>query len=329
MQPPPTVTKPEPNVIIRLCDIQSNSGAPLTDISNANFNRVLEGWNNIAKRIWIWNYVTDFGDLLNPFPNYYTLGPNIKYFAVHGTTGVFEEGPGIHAGDGTDLEELKDFLMAELLWDASLDADALIAEFLVGYYGAVATKFIRLYMDTMHAAAKESNDFLKACCLHPPAGIKQPFLTPKAVLTSAQAFEDARWALEHQQTEESSRHYATAAALPSPRPPPPTRATVAKRIERVERASMATTYVILWRWDELWAFAANASMPWPLRQTTKTAAFDSFEFVYNRTGTQFLVSGHTGNPRGGTLHHMLGWFKVCVMTPAKCCVPGNGCKLTP
>jgi hypothetical protein len=52
-QPPPTVTKPEPNVIIRLCDIQSNSGAPLTDPSNANFNTVLEGWNKLTKRIWM------------------------------------------------------------------------------------------------------------------------------------------------------------------------------------------------------------------------------------------------------------------------------------
>lgn len=34
--------------------------------------------------------------------------------------------------------------MSELLWDASLDADGLIAEFLLAYYGAVATKFIRL-----------------------------------------------------------------------------------------------------------------------------------------------------------------------------------------
>eukprot|EP01052_Picozoa_sp_SAG31_P009791 SAG31_NODE_523_length_14545_cov_4.805067_8_plen_384_part_00 len=314
-QAPPTVTKPEPNVIIRLCDIQSNAGAPLSDPSNANFNKVLEGWNKLTKRIWIWNYVADSGDLLNPFPNYYSMGPNIKYFAAHGTTGVFEEGPGINAGDGTDLEELKDFLMSELLWDASLDPDTLIAEFLLAYYGRAA-KYIRLYMDTMHAAVKQTNYFLKACCMHPPAGVKQAFLTPEAVLASAKAFEDARTVLEHQREQQQQQVVVA-------------NTTVAKQIERVERAMMGTTYVILWRWDELRAFAANTSLPWPLRQTTKTAAFDSFEFVYNRTGTQFLVSGHAGNPRGGSLHHMLGWFKVCVMTPAKCCVPGNGCKLPP
>ena len=333
-QPPPTVTKPEPNVIIRLCDIQSNSGAPLSDPSNANFNTVLEGWNKLTKRIWIWNYVTDFGDLLNPFPNYFSLGPNIKYFAAHGTTGVFEEGPGINAGDGTDLEELKDFLMSELLWDVSLDPEALIAEFLLAYYGPVAAKYIRLYMDTMHAAVKQTGYFLKACCVHPPAGVKQAFLTPEAVLASAKAFEDARTALEHQreqqqQQQQQQQHQQQQQQQQQQQAVLVANATVEKQIERVERAMMGTTYVILWRWDELRAFAANTSLPWPLRQTTKAAAFDSFEFVYNRTGTQFLVSGHAGNPRGGSLHHMLGWFKVCVMTPAKCCVPGNGCKLPP
>ena len=36
-QPAPNITRPEPNVIIRLCDISSNMGAPLTDPSNEAF----------------------------------------------------------------------------------------------------------------------------------------------------------------------------------------------------------------------------------------------------------------------------------------------------
>jgi hypothetical protein len=56
-QPPPTGTKPEPNVIIRLCDIHSNMGMPLTDLSNAAFMKVIDGWSAITNRIYIWNYV--------------------------------------------------------------------------------------------------------------------------------------------------------------------------------------------------------------------------------------------------------------------------------
>jgi hypothetical protein len=56
------------------------------------------------------------------------------------------EGPGANQGDTTDLEELKDFVMAELLWDPTLDPDALIAEFIVGYYGEACTVTMCLFL---------------------------------------------------------------------------------------------------------------------------------------------------------------------------------------
>jgi hypothetical protein len=107
-----------------------------------------------------------------------------------------------------------------MLWDPSLDPDTLIAEFLTGYYGS-AVPFVRTYMDTMHAAVKTTGHFLKACCVQPPAGTHKSFLTPMALLKSATAFEQALAALK------------------------PAEAALA---ERVERASMAVSYVFLWRW---------------------------------------------------------------------------------
>ena len=69
------------------------------------------------------------------------------------------------------MEELKDYIMAEMLFDPTLDPDILIAEFLDGYYGSAAP-FIRSYMDTMHASVNETGHFLKACCVQPPAGVR-------------------------------------------------------------------------------------------------------------------------------------------------------------
>lgn len=102
------------------------------------------------------------------FPNYYSLGPNIDFFKAHGVRGIFEEGPGLGPGDGTDLEELKDYVMAEKMWDPSLDHDVLIEEFLSGYYQAAAP-FVRLYMDTMVGTCSfflcmDITDFLNLCC---------------------------------------------------------------------------------------------------------------------------------------------------------------------
>ena len=43
--------------------------------------------------------VVDFGNVIQSFPNYYVLGPNIQWMAAHGVKGVFEEGPGVGPGD--------------------------------------------------------------------------------------------------------------------------------------------------------------------------------------------------------------------------------------
>ena len=39
-----------------------------------------------------------------------------------------------------------------MMWDPTQDPDALISEFLIGYYSELGAPFVRKYMDTMHAA---------------------------------------------------------------------------------------------------------------------------------------------------------------------------------
>jgi len=65
-QPPPRIVRPEPNVIVQLCedstaaaDDQGNSAAPLTDPSNAAFAKLVIDWSKLTQRLWIWNYVSE------------------------------------------------------------------------------------------------------------------------------------------------------------------------------------------------------------------------------------------------------------------------------
>jgi hypothetical protein len=53
-RPAPSITKPNPNVIIRLCDIECNFAAPLTDPSNAPFQKDMNAWAAISNRTYIW-----------------------------------------------------------------------------------------------------------------------------------------------------------------------------------------------------------------------------------------------------------------------------------
>jgi hypothetical protein len=66
------------------CGVSGNFGAPLTDPSNAPFQRDIVNWGKISSRTYIWNYITNFGHYLAPFPDWYVLGPNVRFYVANG-----------------------------------------------------------------------------------------------------------------------------------------------------------------------------------------------------------------------------------------------------
>ena len=78
-------------MIIRLCSIECNFAVPLTDPSNAAFQHDMEAWAAISNRTFVWDYVVNFGAYVQPFPNYYSLGPNVRYFLAHGVRGMCKD----------------------------------------------------------------------------------------------------------------------------------------------------------------------------------------------------------------------------------------------
>jgi len=148
---PPRTIKPRPNVIVRLCSIECNFREPLDHPSNAPFMADLEGWSKICQRLYIWDYVTDFADYILPQPNWFSLGPNLRIFQDHGVRGVFEEGA--YAGYGSEMQELRAWVLAQLLWNPRQNDQELIREFLDGYYGKSAAEPISQYLGLMYAAS--------------------------------------------------------------------------------------------------------------------------------------------------------------------------------
>ena len=149
---PPKTIKPRPNVIVRLCSIECNFREPLDHPSNAAFLADLAGWSKICPRLYVWDYTTDFRHYVNPHPNWFTLGPNVRLFQKFGVRGVFEQG--VYGGWGGELGELRAWALAQLLWNPQQDDRALIREFLEGYYGKAAAKPIGRYLELMHGASK-------------------------------------------------------------------------------------------------------------------------------------------------------------------------------
>ena len=93
---PPSITKPRPNVIVRLC-VGYNNSYRIGGAGNQVFLDDLVRWTNISQRIYVWDYVADFSDFgyMTPYPSWESLAPNIRRLAAAGSgsvRGLFSEG---------------------------------------------------------------------------------------------------------------------------------------------------------------------------------------------------------------------------------------------
>jgi len=59
------------------------------DRRNAEFAGDLSRWSALTDRLYVWDYVVDFAHSIMPFPNLYTLKPNINFFVDHHVKGIY------------------------------------------------------------------------------------------------------------------------------------------------------------------------------------------------------------------------------------------------
>ena len=249
----PKITVPRDNVIIRLCSIECNFAQPLTDDSNKAFQSDIVDWGKLSDRLYVWDYVTNFANYLAPFPNWRVLVPNIRFFRDHGVVGLFEEGS--YQSPGGDMALLKDYVMNAAMMDPNTDDEALIDQFLSNYFGSQAAPFVKKYMTTMENSVDEVFFYMGESF-----SVTADFLTPEALLISAQAFKDA-----------AKTVYKT-------------------HLDRLDTAKIVIHYVVLQRWDEISEYATSHNIDWPL-EATKQACFDEFERVYDNAGITHLTEG--------------------------------------
>lgn len=155
----PRLTKPRPNVCIRLCSIECCFSHPLNDPScpeNISFCRDIVDWGKICDRIYIWDYVTNFAYYIPPFPNFGVLRQNMRFFADHGARGMYPEGNYSTPGSNGEFAELRCYLLAKLMWNPYMPTTEYyrhMDEFLAAYYGE-GWRYIRAVIDLLTKAAE-------------------------------------------------------------------------------------------------------------------------------------------------------------------------------
>ena len=224
---PPRLVRPRPNVIVRLCSIECSFARPLDDPRNKTFFDDLEGWSKIAGRLYIWDYTTNFSHYVQPHPNLGVLAPNIRLFVRRNVRGIFEQGA--YQSWGSEMAELRAWMLARLLWDPGLEEDRLREDFLAGYYGPAAGP-MEGYLEGLEKAVARSGDAL-GC--YSPADAK--FLSLDTLARS--------WARLRSAERKARRS--------------------TEYVRRVKRATLPVAYVVLTRWDGLKEEARKAGKKWP------------------------------------------------------------------
>lgn len=149
----PSTTKPADNVLITLCSIECDRSDSI-EKNCSDFAEDLKGWSAITDNIRIWDYTTQFTNFLSPFPNLYTLQPNLKLFRDNNAKWVFEQ----HSRHPSELFELRSYVTAKLLWNPDLNFDNLLTEFTNGYYKEAGV-YVKKYVDLIHKKIAEDDDF--------------------------------------------------------------------------------------------------------------------------------------------------------------------------
>ncbi len=194
---------PEPNVIVRLCNIECARNKPFSvlakDPSNpaSEFLQNIRAWSAICNRLYLWDYCTNFNNYLQPFPDIYHLAENIRFYRDCGIRGVLEQG-NFSYGGGAALDDLKSYVIAKLLWDPDEDVAELIREFTDGVYGQAATA-MRAYIERISEAI--SGDIPMHIFDRPSAA----YLTDELLDACAQLFDRAELAAENETIRERVR----------------------------------------------------------------------------------------------------------------------------
>lgn len=187
----PTNITPAKNVNIMFCATGVNRAEPFAaDKSAGSVYSDLQNWSKLTSNIFFWDYITDFKHLYLPFPIYQTLQPNIQFIAANKITYTFQEGWGFR---GSDMTELKTYLIAQLLWNPDIDVKTTEEEFVKFYYGDAAP-YVQKYLDALTSYVQSHS--INLTTKDAPLDHINDFLSPSQIEIYQQYLNDAKKAVD-------------------------------------------------------------------------------------------------------------------------------------
>ena len=172
---PPINLKIASNIYTILCPIELNRGKAISAQSAPSFVKILDNWSKTSPHLFLWDYTVQFSNYMSPFPNFEPFQSNYKLFERNKVKGLFVQG---YADVPGDFSELRQYLLAKLLWDTNIDIKAVTADFLRGFYGKAAPH-VSDYLKLLIENQNKSNTYLDI--YSGPVQARNTFLTPDAM----------------------------------------------------------------------------------------------------------------------------------------------------
>ena len=178
-----------PNVAIWLCHMfpSCDSHPIATCPLNADYYRRAQAWAKACKHLYIWHYITDFAHYFNPFPNFRSVAADLKTYRDIGVEGLYLQGNG---SGGGEFHLLRPYYVMKLAWNPDADPEAIVKDFLDGYYGAAGAA-IYDYFKLLHDKVTQ-DDIHMHLYVNPAQG----YLTDDVMQRAAACFDQAETAVK-------------------------------------------------------------------------------------------------------------------------------------
>lgn len=181
---PPKTIRPRENVLFWLCtDSHAWAYSCRPVWKTKTFQTALKRWEAIGANTVIWDYPIDYSHYMSPLPNVRIVSDNMRFFIRHGAKGIMEQAQ--HCPNkAVDRCLERSWVWTKQMWDPSLDTDALLRDFIFGYYGQAA--------DAIWAYEMLLKDAEMALQRTPLATDYRTVLTPELTMRAWRCFAAAR-----------------------------------------------------------------------------------------------------------------------------------------
>ena len=166
-------------------ELVNNQFQPLDHPSNQRFQDILAGWQRSVGTAYVWLYKNNFDMWSLVHPNMHTFAADFHYLRRVGVKGVFAQGNQMAIWGqrfSGEMNELRAYLLARLMWNPDLDWRQERREFCAAYYGEKAGAIIEQYLDDL----------------------REQFAAQSVVTTSGLGFDGFKWI----SSEQFARWYA-------------------------------------------------------------------------------------------------------------------------